>query len=101
MLLADSSLAVLLTTAVFSLMVALQIPALTALTSRTATIPQGIAMGLSNSFVSLGRVVGPILSSLAFDVSIHLPYAGAVVVMLAGFVFSLRLANNLPPYEKA
>jgi len=89
MLLANSYLAILLTTAFFALAVALQVPALTSLTSRHATVPQGIAMGLSNSFVSLGRIVGPILGGLVLDVNPSLPYISGAIIMLAGFGFSL------------
>jgi len=79
----------LLTTAFFALAVALQVPALTSLTSRRATVPQGIAMGLSNSFVSLGRIIGPILGGLVLDVNPSLPYISGAIIMLAGFAFSL------------
>ena len=41
-------------------MTALQVPALASLTSRRATVLQGIAMGLSNAFVRLGRIVGSV-----------------------------------------
>jgi len=89
MLLANSYLTILLTTAFFALAVALQVPALTSLTSRRATVPQGIAMGLSNSFVSLGRIIGPILGGLVLDVNPSLPYISGAIIMLAGFAFSL------------
>jgi DHA1 family multidrug resistance protein-like MFS transporter len=89
MLLADTYVTILLTTAFFALTVALQVPALTSLTSRRATVPQGIAMGLSNSFVSLGRIVGPILGGLVLDVNLSLPYLSGAIIMLAGFAFSL------------
>ena len=89
MLLANSYVTILLTTAIFALTVALQVPALTALTSRRATVPQGIAMGLSNSFVSLGRIVGPILGGLVLDINPSLPYISGAIIMLAGFAFSL------------
>jgi MFS transporter, DHA1 family, multidrug resistance protein len=89
MLLANTYLKILLATALFALTVALQVPALTSLTSRRATVPQGIAMGLSNSFVSLGRIVGPILGGLVFDINLNLPYLSGAIIMLAGFAFSL------------
>jgi len=89
MLLADTYLTILIATAFFALSVALQIPALTSLTSRRATVPQGIAMGLSNSFVSLGRIVGPVLGGYVFDINILFPYLGGAVIMLTGFVVSL------------
>lgn len=89
MLLANSYITILLATAFFALMTALQVPALTSLTSRRATIPQGIAMGLSNSFVSLGRIVGPIGGGVALDISAGLPYLSGAAVMLLGFGMSL------------
>jgi DHA1 family multidrug resistance protein-like MFS transporter len=89
MLLANTYATILLATAFFALTVALQIPALTSLTSRRATVPQGTAMGLSNSFVSLGRIVGPILGGLVLDIDLSLPYLSGAIIMLAGFAFSL------------
>jgi len=89
MLLANTYVTILLATAFFALTVALQVPALTSLTSRRATVPQGIAMGLSNSFVSLGRIFGPILGGLVLDINLNLPYLSGAMIMLAGFAFSL------------
>lgn len=89
MMLADTYLTILLATAFFGLAVSLQIPALTSLTSRRATLPQGIAMGLSNSFVSLGRITGPVLGGLALDIHLNLPYLGGAAIMLLGFLASL------------
>lgn len=89
MLLANTYTAILFATAFFALTVALQVPALTSLTSRRATVPQGIAMGLSNSFVSLGRIVGPILGGAILDINLSLPYLCGAAVMLIGFTASL------------
>lgn len=89
MLLANSYLTIILATAFFAFTTALQVPALTSLTSRRATIPQGIAMGLSNSFVSLGRIVGPIWGGVALDIHSSLPYLSGAIVMLIGFGMSL------------
>ena len=89
MLLANTYVTILLATAFFALTVALQIPALIALTSRRATVPQGIAMGLSNSFVSLGRIFGPLLGGYIFDINILLPYLSGSVIMCIGFIVSL------------
>jgi len=89
MLLANTYVTILLATAFFALTVALQAPALTSLTSRRATVPQGIAMGLSNSFVSLGRIVGPVLGGAVLDINLNLPYLCGAAVMLVGFASSL------------
>lgn len=89
MLLANDYFTIMLTTAFFGLATALQMPALTSLTSKRATVPQGIAMGLSNSFVSLGRIIGPLFGGVVFDVNILLPYLGGSVIMGIGFIVSL------------
>jgi DHA1 family multidrug resistance protein-like MFS transporter len=96
MLLAADYVTILLATAFFGLATALQIPALTSLTSRRATLPQGIVMGLSNSFVSLGRIFGPLLAGYIFDINILLPYLAGMAVMGAGFALSLVTLKRAP-----
>jgi len=100
MLLANTYITILLATAFFALTVALQIPALTSLTSRRATVPQGIAMGLSNSFVSLGRIVGPILGGLVLDVNLNLPYLSGAGFMLLGFLVSMLWMRPIEPHQE-
>jgi len=47
-------------------------------------------MGLSNSFMSLGRIVGPIWAGFIFDVNLNYPYLSGAIFMLVGFMLSLR-----------
>jgi len=101
MLLANTYITILLATAFFALTVALQIPALTSLTSRRATVPQGIAMGLSNSFVSLGRIVGPILGGMVLDINLNLPYISGAGFMLLGFLFSMLWIKPTKPQTES
>ena len=79
----------LLTTGLFTLPNALLRPAVISLTSKQADTRQGVAMGLNNSFNSLGRIVGPIWAGFAFDANPHLPYLSGAVIMFAGFLVSL------------
>lgn len=76
--------------AFFSLANALLIPAITSQTSKRATMPQGIAMGLSNSFISLGRIFGPLLGGWVYDFDWRFPFLSGAAVMLVGSVLSLR-----------
>ncbi len=46
-------------------------------------------MGLSNSFMSLGRIVGPIWAGFIFDVNVNSPYLGGALIMFIGFLISL------------
>ena len=46
-------------------------------------------MGLNNSFMSLGRIVGPMWAGFVYDVNLTYPYYSGAVIMLVGFVMSL------------
>ena len=89
LLFAGNYLPLMMATAFFGLASALQVPSLTALTSKSAEIPQGTAMGLSNSFVSLGRIMGPLVGGYVFDIDILLPYIAGSVILGIGFLVSL------------
>ena len=89
MLLAVDFTTVLLTVGFFVLANAMIRPSLSSLISKLAREGQGLAMGLTNSFMSLGRVVGPLWAGVLFDANIHLPYLSGAVVMLIGFGLSL------------
>jgi hypothetical protein len=45
-------------------------------------------MGLSNSFISMGRILGPVLGGMALDINLMLPYFSGAGIMLFGFLFS-------------
>jgi DHA1 family multidrug resistance protein-like MFS transporter len=87
---ADTYVLLLLAIGFFSLCNAVLIPAITSLTSKRATLSQGVTMGLSNSFVSLGRIFGPLLGGVVFDLHWSLPFWSGALVMLLGFFWSLR-----------
>ena len=89
MLLANSYLTILITSGFFMLGVSLLRPAVSSLISRQATVGQGVAMGLNNSFQSMGRIVGPIWAGFIFDLDLRYPYLSGSIVMLVGFIFSL------------
>jgi DHA1 family multidrug resistance protein-like MFS transporter len=89
LLMANNLATVLLTTGLFTLPNALLRPAVISLTSKHAEARQGTAMGLNNSFTSLGRVVGPIWAGFAFDININYPYLSGGVIMFIGFLLSL------------
>jgi DHA1 family multidrug resistance protein-like MFS transporter len=92
----QSTPAVLAVTGFFSLAVALLTPAVTALTSKHTTLLQGITMGLSNSFGSLGRIFGPLLAGLLLDIDANAPYLFGAIVLLAGFGYSIFKVRQEP-----
>ena len=68
---------------------ALLTPAISSLTSKRTETQQGMAMGLSNSFMSLGRIAGPLVAGFVFDLNMILPFITGAAVMLLGFITSL------------
>jgi DHA1 family multidrug resistance protein-like MFS transporter len=89
LLLANTYPTILLATAFFILSKTFLRPAVMSLTSKRATIGQGAAMGLSNSFMSLGRIVGPIWAGFIFDVHFDYPYLSGAAILFVGFLISL------------
>jgi len=84
-------------TGFFTLASALLSPAVMSLTSQKTTMEQGLTMGLSNSYISLGRIAGPVLSGFLFDVNPIYPFIFGAIVMVIGFVVGLiSLKPNRP-----
>jgi DHA1 family multidrug resistance protein-like MFS transporter len=52
-------------------------------------VGQGATMGLSNSFISLGRIVGPVWAGFVFDLDARAPYLSGAAIMLIGCLISL------------
>jgi MFS transporter, DHA1 family, multidrug resistance protein len=50
---------------------------------------QGAALGLSNSFVSLGRFGGALGAGVLFDFRMEFPYLVGAGILLAGLLASL------------
>jgi MFS transporter, DHA1 family, multidrug resistance protein len=67
-------------------------PSVSALISKRSQGGQGAAMGLAQSFQSLGRATGPLWAGVAYDVSGMLPFITGAVMQLIAFVVSLRVA---------
>ena len=101
---ADTYLTILLATAFFILSKTLLRPAAFALISKQAKVGKGVTMGLSNSFMSLGRIFGPIWAGFIFDVNLNYPYLSGSILMFVSFVLSLifmksKLLDSLQPIE--
>jgi DHA1 family multidrug resistance protein-like MFS transporter len=100
-LLANSFWTLLLTIAFFVLPNALLRVTVVSLTSQRAEMGQGAAMGLSNSFTSLGRIVGPIWAGFSYDVDAAYPFWSGAAAMLLGFVVSLVWVRAEGPQNEA
>ncbi len=62
-------------------------PSISSLVSKETEADQGLALGLNNSFMSLGRFTGPLLAGFLFDIRITLPYLAGSIIMFLGFLF--------------
>ena len=89
LLAANTYVTILLATGFFILSKTLLRPAAFALISRRSAGSQGAAMGLSNSFMSLGRIAGPVWAGFVFDVNVNYPYLSGAAIMFVGFLVSL------------
>ena len=97
LLLANTYALVLLTTGIFTCSITFLRPSIHSLTSKRTTVGQGASMGLSNSFVSLGRVAGPIIAGIIFDINPNYPYLSGALILFAVFILSLIWIKEQQP----
>jgi len=94
MLLAKDLAMVIFTAAFFVLSNAMLRPAVSSLISQRTTQGQGIAMGLNNAYMSLGRVIGPLWAGVVIDINMFYPFITGAAVMLLSFIASLVFLRN-------
>ncbi|MCC7445925.1 MAG: MFS transporter [Anaerolineae bacterium] len=80
-----------LCSAFFNIGNALLRPSVASLISQRAQTGQGVAMGLENSFMSLGRATGPIVAGSLYDVRMTLPFWVGAAIQAVAFALSFRL----------
>jgi DHA1 family multidrug resistance protein-like MFS transporter len=81
-------------TALFILSKTLLRPSILAIISKNTRMGQGAVLGLSNSFMSLGRIIGPLWAGYVFDLSFDYPYMSGAVILFLGFLISMRWKNG-------
>jgi DHA1 family multidrug resistance protein-like MFS transporter len=90
MLWAYSDLTLYLTVGFFVFANAMLRPAIASLVSLEAKGGQGAALGLANSFMSLGRIIGPLWAGFMFDVRISFPYLSGAFIFFVLFIVSFN-----------
>jgi MFS transporter, DHA1 family, multidrug resistance protein len=85
-----------ITTGFFVLTTTFLRPSIHSLTSQHATLGQGAAMSLSNSAVSLGRVIGPLWAGAIFDLNVNAPYISGAVILFSGFLLCAAWLRREP-----
>lgn len=89
-LLAHTFLTILLAVSCFVLINSLLKPSALAFISKHATGNQGQAMGVAESYMSLGRIAGPLWGGMIFDVHIYYPFLSGIVILFISFLLTLR-----------
>ena len=92
---------ILLTVGFFVFSNAMIRPGVSSLISKRAEMGQGIAMGLNNSFMSMGRVIGPVSAGLLFDLDLRLPYLSGALATLTGFLLCLAMLRPGPEVSES
>ena len=80
---------ILAATALFILSKTLLRPSILSVISKNTKQGQGVVLGLSNSFMSLGRIVGPLWAGYVFDLNFDYPYMSGSLILFIGFLISL------------
>jgi MFS transporter, DHA1 family, multidrug resistance protein len=89
MLVATNLLTVILMTGLFVFTNSMIRPGVSALISKRSPYGQGMAMGMNNAYMSLGRIFGPLWAGAALDINLGFPYMTGAFIMLVGFIASL------------
>lgn len=87
--------------AMFNVGNALLRPSVASLISQRATSGQGVAMGLENSFMSLGRATGPLWAGYTYEVHQEYPFYSGALFQAAAFVISLFAIREKMPTRGA
>jgi MFS family permease len=66
----------------------------TSLVSKRAKTGQGAAMGLNNSFQSLGRGIGPLWAGFAYDINNTLSFWTGAAVQLLALLYGMRMLKR-------
>ena len=100
-LLAHTFLTILLAVSCFILINSMLKPSALAFISKHASGNQGQAMGVAESYMSLGRIAGPLWGGMIFDVNIFYPFLSGIIILFIAFLLTLRkmVQGNSRQYE--
>jgi MFS transporter, DHA1 family, multidrug resistance protein len=76
---------VMLTSGFFKLANSMIRPDVSSLISKQADTSQGMAMGMNNTFMRLGRIIGPLWAGYTLDINLNYPYLTGAIIMVIGF----------------
>jgi DHA1 family multidrug resistance protein-like MFS transporter len=100
MIFAKTSVPIHLTVGFFVLMNSMLRPAIQSIISKEAKSGQGIAMGLANSYMSLGRIFGPLWAGTMIDINIIFPYLSGAIVFFFLFLAAMIWMKQSPTIKE-
>ena len=95
-ILANSFVTLLLAMSCFILLNSLLKPSALSLVSKRAHTNQGKSMGIAESYMSLGRITGPLWGGMIFDVNPVYPFVSGAIVFIAMFTVAVRRLDLKP-----
>ncbi|RQD73293.1 MAG: MFS transporter [Candidatus Syntrophonatronum acetioxidans] len=85
-LLANTFLTILAAVSCFILLNSLLKPSALAFVSKKTVGNQGKAMGITESYMSLGRIIGPLWGGMFFDINLYYPFLSGILLLLIMFI---------------
>ena len=85
-LLANTFLTILAAVSCFIMLSSLLKPSALAFVSKNTVGNQGKAMGITESYMSLGRIIGPLWGGMIFDVNLYYPFLSGILLLLIMFI---------------
>lgn len=99
---ARNSVLLIMSTVVFMVGNSLMTPTSSSLVTKQSLQGQGTSLGFFASFASLGRILGPIIGGILFELSMDLPYVtGTALLLLIVLAFGNRLNEIKEPQVQA
>ncbi len=100
MIFAANHLTMIFSISFFTLVNSLLKPAGLSFISQNAIGSQGMAMGIAESYMSLGRIIGPLWAGAIFDVNILFPYVSGATFYIIMFAISITTLRNIKSFKK-
>ncbi|RWR04109.1 MFS transporter [Siminovitchia fortis] len=75
-------------------------PVLNTLISKLAANEQGFAMGMNNSYMSIGNVLGPLCAGMMYDIHMIYPFLLGLVVLVLTLFVSAAWQRRQKPLKK-
>lgn len=96
-LLANTFLTILAAVSCFILLNSFLKPSALAFVSKNTVGNQGKAMGITESYMSLGRIIGPLWGGMFFDINLYYPFLSGILLLLIMFIATvsrIKLKTN-------